>query len=331
MADGTSAAHRLQRLLYVLPAAARPGGASLAGLADALGTSPGRIAKDLTEVAERSFYHPGGWPDDILIFIEADRVRVLHPGGMERPARLTPLESLCLAIGLRGTTAASYVEDPGARETLLERVERHLTTPGAGAGGVGAIAEAYAAADLRSHASDDTGIREEVLWAARRRVECAIIYAKPGATDTEPRAVRPYAVVYAEGSWYVVAHCLRSNEVRVFRTDRILEASRTDRPFVPPADFDVKEYLREGSVYHAPEGDRVRIRYAPRIARWIRERSHFKGWVIEEDADGAVVLEHTVADPQWVVSHTLQYGADAEVIAPPEYRELVRSVGESMA
>ena len=87
MAEGSGTADRLERLLYVLPAASRKQGASLEELADALGTTGKRIMQDLEQVTARAYYHPGGWPDDVSILIEPDRVRVMHAAGFERPIR----------------------------------------------------------------------------------------------------------------------------------------------------------------------------------------------------------------------------------------------------
>jgi len=55
------------------------------------------------------------------------------------------------------------------------------------------------------------------------------------------------------------------------------------------------------------------------IARWIAERAGK-----ELAADGSLTLEHPLADEHWLVRHVLQYGADAEVIDPPEGRAAVR-------
>ena len=324
MSSSTTAAARFQRLLHVIPAASGKGGASFEELARVLDTTPDRILDDLNQLTTRAFYHPAGWPDDIQIFIQPDRVELFNPSGLERPVQLSSLETLCLAIGLRGTSAASHVSDPEARDALRTRAEEHLAAPHTEGDGPAPLG----APDL---APDFSEIREEVMAAARERRTCAILYMKPGADEPTARVIHPYTLVYAGGHWYTVGHCAVNGDIRVFRTDRILEACRTDHAFDLPESFRVEEYLNEGSVYHAPNKTRVRVRYSPRIARWIRERAHFESWKLDEEADGAVVLEHAVSDPQWVVSHALQYGEEAEVLEPLEYRALVREVAEEMA
>jgi predicted DNA-binding transcriptional regulator YafY len=62
------------------------------------------------------------------------------------------------------------------------------------------------------------------------------------------------------------------------------------------------------------------VRYSARIARWIAEREH-----VSLAPDGSLTLDHPLADTEWAVRHVLQYGPDAEVIAPVEVREQIRT------
>jgi predicted DNA-binding transcriptional regulator YafY len=126
-------------------------------------------------------------------------------------------------------------------------------------------------------------------------------------------------LVAASGRWYVLARCRRSAEVRAFRLDRIVALTLGEERFEVPEDFDPRSHLSEGRVFRAEEEIEVRVRYSARIARWIVEKGP-----AEPAEDGSVQVRHRVADPRWVVRHVLQYGADAEVIAPPELRALVR-------
>ena len=61
------------------------------------------------------------------------------------------------------------------------------------------------------------------------------------------------------------------------------------------------------------------VRFSPLIARWILERHPDAA----AGADGSATLTYRVADPQWLMRTVLQYGADAEIIGPPEYRHIL--------
>jgi len=323
MVDGTTAEARFQRLLHVLPAASRKEGAALPDLAAALGTSEKRILDDIEQVTARAYYHSGGWPDDVQIMIEPERVRVTHAGGMTRPVQLTRMETLCLALALRGSIASTQLSEPEAREALRQRSETHL--------GQGKWGEEEALSVAAPHrAPDAEGIRETLITATRERRPCAIHYVKGGAEDGSVRVIHPYVMAYGEGAWYTVGHCNTKNEVRTFRVDRVLAADHTDGKFEVPADFDPTKHVQAGKIYLGTDEREVRVRYSPRISRWVRERAGWGVMEIEEEGDGSVVICHRVADPHWVVGHALQYGGEAEILEPVDLRALVLEVAEGL-
>lgn len=319
MTGGATADARLERLLYVLPAAMREEGAALSELAEALETTEERIAEDLEELTSRVYYRPGGWPDDIRILLEPDRVRVLHATGFERPVRLSRDETLCLAMALRGGAAAARLRRAGDRDALLSRAEAHLGRTGAGS-------DATLGAPERD--SDPDTIRETLMHAARERRPCALWYVKASAEDGSVRVVHPYAVVYAEGTWYAVAYCTLQEGVRVFRMDRVLAADVADGSFTVPDDFRVDDYVRDGRVFDGSGEEEVQVRYSDRIARWIREQAGSHEERLEDDGCGGVIVRHEVADPSWAVGQVLQYAPEAEVVGPEEVRTLVRETLE---
>ncbi len=78
MSPQPSAGETLERILQILPVAAREGGATLAELAEAHEVSVERILADLAEVTARGDYQLP--PLDVDILIVGDRVRVWTRG-----------------------------------------------------------------------------------------------------------------------------------------------------------------------------------------------------------------------------------------------------------
>jgi predicted DNA-binding transcriptional regulator YafY len=115
---------------------------------------------------------------------------------------------------------------------------------------------------------------------------------------------------------YLLAHCPRSDGLRVFRLDRIESAMLGDEQFALPPGFSVDAVLEDGRAFIAGRHDTLRVRYSPRIARWIAEREG-----VPLDADGSLTLAHPLADPEWALRHVLQYGPDATVLAPTTVRD----------
>ncbi len=319
MAERETASDQLSRILHLLALASREDGASVNELSDAMDSSPEQVLRDLQEVYTRAYYHPAGSGEDAQILIEADRVHVWTKGDFRRPARLSPGEALALGLGLRVLAAEADEERRARILELAERLERRLAG--------GSPAEHLAGIAVEPHRQEEAEIRVAVQQATRERRRCRIGYLKPGAAGPDLREMDPYVVVAATGWWYVLGRCCRDDAVKAFRLDRIVlvEVETGETAFEIPVDFDAREHLSGSRVFRAAEDVAVTVRYSPNIARWIVEHRP-----AERQQDGSVLVEHRVADPQWIVRHVLQYGPDAELVGPAEYRELVREAAGRM-
>lgn len=313
----TTAEEQLERVLYLLPAAGGKAGRSLGELAAALGVAPEQVVRDLEEVTARAYYHPAGSAEDLQIMIDGGRVRIRTTGEFRRPVKLGPLEALALGLGFRTLAAGS----PERREGLLAFARRLE----------GSVASCSPEELLERFAVDEGGrddgsVRALLRRAAAERLRCRIRYVASGAAEPEDRVVCPYLLAYANGAWYAIAHCMKRGGVRLFRVDRIVAAETVEGTFELPADFDPANYITDGRIYRADEETEVAVRYSPRIARWIREKGP-----VEEREDGSVVVRLRVADVHWLVRHVLQYGPDAEVMAPAELRREVARAAARVA
>jgi len=174
-------------------------------------------------------------------------------------------------------------------------------------------------------------VRRTLLEASRERRPCIIHYVKAGAADGELRRIHPWAIVAAEGHWYALGHCEKADGTRAFRLDRILAVDTADGTFAVPEDFDPHDHLEGRRLYRSDTGGTLRVRYGPRVARWVRERAEHDRDDWDTEADGGVLVSHPLADPGWALRHALQYGADAEIVQPEALRARCRAVLEGLA
>ena len=112
----------------------------------------------------------------------------------------------------------------------------------------------------------------------------------------------------------------RVHAVRTGASDDAALATRhvelTAAPFVLPDECAADGRPREATVVQGDPPATMRVRYSPRLAKWIAR--HETGELRE---DGSLVVEHHVADVRMAVRHVLQYGPEAEVLEPAELRE----------
>lgn len=353
MSPRTTAAEQLRRILYVLPAAARDGGASLEELADRLEVSEERVVRDLQEVTARSFYQRPGQAERLQIAIDGGRVSMWTAGEFRRPVKLSPREALALDLALRAHAAGdgSAVDAAGDGAGGGSAARDGESDGGAGgssaAGPPGGGPEARLALARRLEAELAVAPPEEVdrhmavegqeadaredrilgtlFRAARDRRCCRLRYLSSGADEPSTRTVEPWLLAHADGRWYAVSRCRTAEGVRFFRADRVLEAELLEEGFEVPGDFDPAEFLDDGHMYRTGDEVEVTVRYGRRVARWVRERGP-----VEETDDGAVVVTHSVSDPAWIVRHVLRYGPDAEVVDPPAVRRRVARAARRM-
>ena len=96
-------------------------------------------------------------------------------------------------------------------------------------------------------------------------------------------------------------------------------------------EFSVAKYM--GAAFQAERGKEtvdVVIQFAPHAARYVREKHwHDSQQVVEQD-DGGLILKLNTSGLGEVKRWVLQYGGDAEVIAPAKLREEIIKETKSM-
>jgi proteasome accessory factor C len=233
------------------------------------------------------------------------------PNHFLRPMRLTRSELLALELGLAMLRNERPREEHRAIAGAMARLGQAVARlPGE------EIADDVRAAALSP--AGDLGHLRGLRAAFRARRKVRLTYRKAGDTTASHRVICPYGIVFAGGMWYAVAHCESSEGLRIFRLDRVEQVETLDSKFASPRGFSLEAVMREGKAFQTGETGTLRVRYSPRIARWIAER---EGKSVAED--GSLTLEHRLADRDWAVRHVLQYGPDATVLDPPEVREAV--------
>lgn len=305
-----TAAQQLRRVLALIPELSDDESHPIEPLAARLGVDRETLLADLRALTER-YDDPAGFVDEgIALFIDADRVSLTSPH-FRRPMRLTSGELQALELGLAMLASERAPEERPTIERARARVRLAITR-------LSRVAESDAVRHATLGASGSAEHLQVVRDALRAQRKLRLTYRRGGAAEPSARVVCPYALVVASGMWYLVALCESSAGVRVFRLDRIESTDAMDVAYVRPTTFAVEDVVREGRVLHGEASRTMTVRYSPRIARWIAER---EGRALAED--GSLTVDHPLLDVDWGVRHALQYGPDAEVLAPESVRDAI--------
>jgi len=303
-----TAAAQLRRILQLIPMLADGETHPVAAVAGLAGIDRETLFQDIESISER-FEAPGGFVAGLQIFIEPNDEISVIPNHFLRPMRLTRGELCALELGLAMLRAERPAEEHRAIDRARIRLEKVIAT----------LPEDDAEDSLRvASTAPGAGDLEHLRllrdsFRGRRKVR--LRYARAADEEPSSRVICPYAIVFSEQMWYVVAHCESTDGIRIFRLDRIAGVEQLEARFDSPRDFSLDAIVRDGRAFHSESAGALRVRYSPKVARWIAER---EGKTLAED--GSLTVEHPLADEEWAVRHVLQYGPEAEVLAPEKVK-----------
>jgi proteasome accessory factor C len=223
-----------------------------------------------------------------------------------RPARLLPLEAKALvaAIDLFG----DHLPQGGlqsARTKIVDALGHDPSEEGL---------------EIASGSGGDTEVARVVNEAIAGRRVMEIQYYKENEDQFTKRRVEPYRLENGREGWYVECFDLTKEGIRHFKLDRVKEAVASSESYEPRQEVEdlagVEGWMTDGEV---PTAQVARVWVSPERARWLREERT----VVEELADGAVVVELPYAGTSWLVREILRGAGDLVVLEPEDAREAI--------
>ncbi|MEA2424808.1 MAG: proteasome accessory factor, partial [Thermoleophilaceae bacterium] len=229
-----------------------------------------------------------------------------------KPARLLPLEAKALvaAIDLLGShVAAGSLQS--ARDKIVEALGRDPATDGL---------------QITTAGGDDSEIARVVSEAIADHRLLELEYYKENEDEFTTRRVEPYQLLNGQQGWYVHSFDVERDAPRSYRLDRIKSVTIEDATFEPRpgVEPDVRGWPSTGEVETSRS---ARVWISPERARWAREDRR----VVDELADGAVVVNLQYAGADWLAREILKEAGDAVVLEPDEARRAVLDAAESLA
>ncbi|MGZ5401278.1 MAG: helix-turn-helix transcriptional regulator [Nocardioides sp.] len=300
------AREQVARLLTLVPYLHSRGQVRLDEAADALGTTPEQVRRDLRVLFMCGL--PGGYPDD-LIDVDLDAlesqgvIRVSNADYLARPLRLTATEATAVMVALMALRNGTKAE---TRE-IVDRV----------------LAKLQAATDAGA-VPIDPGVEPEPTDLARLRTDLEravhdgrqvrLTYWVPARDEETERVVDPRGVVTSRGSAYLAAWCHSAEDDRLFRLDRIHAAVVLDTPTTHADPPDLSDDLF-GFDDHAV---RVTLSLAPE-AVWVVE--YYQVEETRPHPDGSLEVDLMVADRRWLERLVLRLAPHARVVRPEEWSD----------
>jgi proteasome accessory factor C len=309
----SGATDHLPRLLALVPwLMARPG-IQIAEAAREFEVTDAQLRKDLELLWMCGL--PGYGPGDLIdIDWHGDRVTLSNADEIARPLRLTSLEALALIAALRELSDVPGIVDRGAIDRVLAKLEA--------AAGTATASDRVVAAPTPSAEADVVTTVTDGLARGRR---LHLRYWVPARDEATERDVDPVRLFNADGNVYLSGWCYRSEDIRTFRLDRVLEVTVTDQPIDLP-DETRQRALDSGLFTPSPEDRLVTFSLDP-PARWVAD--YYPCESVGERGDGGLVVKLRAHDDAWVRRLALGLAGMGRVTDPPELSEEVRDVAVS--
>ena len=309
----------LQNLLTLIPFFNSSRGMHIAKVADRLGVSKAAVFKyfDQLNMYGSDPYDPGSM---FMATVDDDGLMdITSAEQFKGPLHLTASEMAALRLAL-----AQFSGFSGYRPTVkrvLEKLEGALLPQDRQA-----VDKLDQSLIVNSGGQQLENILKTLNQAKTKRLAAEIVYFAGSTGEVKKRVIDPYGFVIYSGQWYAVAFCREAKETRTFKVDRIKEIVLTGRSYTIPEDFDINDYIQDGGLFR-PTGQEqeVVIRFSPKIARWILERSS----EAKKNPDGSATLTLKANSFAWVARWILVYGPEAEILAPEVAREEVRKILDS--
>lgn len=134
------------------------------------------------------------------------------------------------------------------------------------------------------------------------------------------RRVEPVKLVFKVNAWYLKAFCLTRNTYRTFKITRMSEVLMTQEVFPerdpeePPENTETQKNRK-----WIPVCLKISAEGAYRVYDEFAEKD------ITKNQDGSFTVTASLPENKWLIRYLLSFGADIEVLAPQNIRDMLRS------
>lgn len=249
---------RLARLLTMLPWLQTQKSLSVNEVARVFDITQKEVLADLALLTFVGPDQAGGGLVDIQY--DEDEIKVIDPQGLEKPLILNNYEILSLLMGLK-TIQDLEIANP-ATFSAIEKLEQ-----------------------INQPEVETSKVNYDINKCIDEKQTLIIQYLSLGAPETSIREVEPHKILVENGTLYLLAWCLVSDDWRNFRLDRIISSS------VGEQKFQAREKL-EGESHHGYE---IEIEFDASVS-WLLEQFKVKADDKERDT---ILVNMQVYSSQW--------------------------------
>ena len=135
------------------------------------------------------------------------------------------------------------------------------------------------------------------------------------------RDIEPLSLCFYANHWHLIGYSRLRNDLRDFRSDRIMKLHVTEKYFSPKAHSGYDGYIN--SIIMGSDLQEVQVRFTKKAARFISEYKFTMGFIEGYDVDEFEEMKFMTADLEIFGRWLLQFSDSAQVISPAKLRAMV--------
>lgn len=139
--------------------------------------------------------------------------------------------------------------------------------------------------------------------------------------QTSRREVEPIGLTFYSNHWHLIAWCRTRTAYRDFRTDRISDIVFTKGCYKLGSHIGLDEYLQNLSNQNSVRKVVVRIKNS--LYPYLVNQKYTLGFLSDRVVGDQVEVEFLTESLDFFARHLLMWGSQAEVVSPPELKEMV--------
>ncbi|MEJ7636098.1 WYL domain-containing protein [Aeromicrobium sp.] len=234
-----------------------------------------------------------------LTALEQDGVVHIHDAEfMTRPFRISTREGVALIVALRTLRASASGSELTVIDSALAKLES-------------AVGDAAAApVDVVLDQVDPT-IHSTIVHALANGKRLELTYATVARDEQSDRSIDPRRLFTEQGKLYLEAWCLKAEDLRFFRLDRVIDAQLTA---IDAEDHDVKVRDMSDGIFTVGEATPYALVDLHPRAHWLTE--YYQVDLLEQSEEGIWRAKLYGADWAWLRRLVLRNAGSVTVVQP---------------
>ncbi|TCW62117.1 CRISPR-associated helicase Cas3' [Treponema sp. J25] len=154
------------------------------------------------------------------------------------------------------------------------------------------------------------------IWHRSEKLDKVFVYV------VSPYFIEPYATGQTT---QLICFSEPPGALRTYKIERIERAEKTTEKYTIPTDFNLREHLANAWAIWTTEEEpkHVVLRFHPRVAQRVKESRWHLSQKIQEQENGYLLWQADIAETTEMLPWIRGWGADVEVLEPPELREVL--------